>query len=376
MSVVILNNIRVVFVQGRSHRAGAQTCLARLLRHETVRKWNPAVLCSKPGWLTQECERLGVPVILEPFPSSRSLAARLYGISAFSRRVAGRLGGCTPAIVHANDHQEGLLALAVANRLGAKTAIVLRSPGMRREDYFKYRCNEFGYVSAIGDELAARVQSWDPARRIDCVYDGVFEDEFLPPKPKPASAPNKVLVIGSPLEWKGWADLTEAIFRLEQKAALPRMQFDFTGDRPAKNDNDLKIERLKSRCNFLGRVEAFRDLVRAYDLVINPSRMETFGMAAVEVLAAGVPLLSSRTGVIEAIQTQEAMLFASGDVAMLADALETILREWTKLDFGIDAAQRMIRQKFMIDHAAHELEKAYASLTESAPDIRRSGNVT
>lgn len=358
-------NKRVLFIQGRTHRAGAQTCLARLLRHEQAFAWNPVVLSSKPGWFTEECGRLGIPVLLEEFPSSRSLSGRLFGNEAFAKRAASALQvqNFSPSIVFANDHQEGILALSLAGRLQARTAILLRSPGMRREDYFKYRCNEFDHVSAIGDELTERVQAWDPGKTIHAAYDGVFEDEFLEPKPNPAAAPSKILAIGSPLDWKGWADLTEALHMLESDA-LPNLQIDFTGTMPSSGENDLKLGRLKNVvCNFIGRVEKFRELVRGYDLVVNPSRMETFGMAAIEVLAAGVPLLSSKTGVMEDVQTNPAMLFEPADPASLAEALRNVLERWSATDFGVASAQRNIRRKFMIDHAAAALDAAFESLT-------------
>jgi glycosyltransferase involved in cell wall biosynthesis len=354
----------VLFLQGRTHRAGAQTCLARLLGHEKVKAWKPSVLCSKPGWLTRECDRLQVRVLVEPFPSSRSLSARLFGNKSFARKVTRRLAenSIAPGIVHANDHQEGLLALEIAQRTGARTAIVLRSPGTTRDDYFKYRCNEFDYISAIGDELTQRIQAWDPSRKIECAYDGVFEHEFLAPKALAPEPPSRILVIGSPLAWKGWVDLIDAVSGLAQEDSLARMQFDFTGDPPPPAGNALEIGHLPSRYNFLGRVDAFRDLVRTYDLVVNPSRMETFGMAAIEVLAAGVPLLSSRTGVIEDVQTSAEMLFAPDNPPSLADALKNILSRWTEIDFGVAAAQRQIRSKFMIDSAAAELDTAYRGL--------------
>lgn len=355
----------VLFLQGRTHKAGAQTCLARLLRHDLLRQWNCRVLSSQPGWFTEECERLGVPVTLTEFPSSRSLAARLFGNEAFSKRVAAELQekNFKPAVVFANDHQEGLLALSLTKRFGAKSAILLRSPGMRQEDYVKYRCGSFDHIRAIGDELTARVQAWEPAKKIIAAYDGVFEDEFLPLKEKLALAPSRILAIGSPLVWKGWADLVEALTMLEQQGVLPKLHVDFTGAMSATGDNDLKLSLLANvECNFLGRVERFRELVREYDLVINPSRMETFGMAAIEVLAAGVPLLSSRTGVMEDVQTNPAMLFEPATPASLAQALRHLLENWSEMDFGIAPAQRNIRQKFMIDHAAAALEEALKEL--------------
>jgi len=65
--------------------------------------------------------------------------------------------------------------------------------------------------------------------------------------------------------------------------------------------------------------------VLGYDLVINPSRMESFGTAAIEVLAAGVPLLSSRTGVIEQVQESAEMLFPPHRPEALASALKNVL---------------------------------------------------
>ncbi|MEX2129071.1 MAG: hypothetical protein WD871_12640, partial [Xanthobacteraceae bacterium] len=216
----------ILFVQNRTQRAGAQTCLARLLRHDGMRRWSPMLLCSGGGWLVEECARYGVPVVEEGFPSSRSIPARLYGNNAFGRRIAGKLDAqsARPAIVHANDHTEGLLALELAKRLGARSAIFVRSPSMTRRDYFKYRCDRYDFISAVGDEIQARVQAWHAGREIALIHDGIYAEEFGPPRPKSAGPPSRVLAIGSALEWKGWADLTEALFRLEQEGALPPMQ--------------------------------------------------------------------------------------------------------------------------------------------------------
>ena len=355
----------VLFLQNRTHRAGAQTCLARLLRHDAIKQWNPVLVCSPGGWLVEEAARHGAAVVEEPFIRSRSIPSRLYGNAAFARRVARNLEARSirPTIVHANDHTEGLLGLEIARLTGARTAIFLRSPTMTRDDYFKYRCDRYDFISAVGDEFQSRVRAWDAAREIELIHDGIFEDEIGPPKTKSPSPPGRVLVIGSPLDWKGWADLTEALYRLEREGVLPPLQFDFTGARPGSGGNDLKLDRLSvACCSFIGRVEQFRDLVLGYDLVINPSRMETFGMAAIEVLAAGVPLISSRTGVIELVQESPDMLFPPQRPDAVASALKNVLTRWTEIDLGVAGAQENIRRRFLIDHAATRLNEVYERL--------------
>lgn len=355
----------VFYLQNRTHRAGAQTCLARILRNKTAKDWSPILVSSEKGWLTDEAERAGVAVISERFPRSRSLQARLYGNLGFARRVAEGAKSISRknSIVHANDHLEGLLGLALAERLGAAKAIFLRSPGMTRDDYYKYRCNEYDLIVAVGDELQSRAQSWEPGRVIQLIYDGIEEREFASAKPKHMQLPTRILVIGSPLDWKGWADLTEALFSLEREGSLPPLTFDFTGVKPARSENDLKLERLRIvKCNFLGRVEAFRELVRGYDLVINPTRMESFGMAAIEVLAAGVPLLSSRTGVIEQVMRNPEMLFLPHRPEAIASCLKNVFARWTEMDFELDRIQENIRRLFLIDRTVGSLSAAYTQL--------------
>lgn len=355
----------VLFVQNRTHRAGAQTCLARLLRHEVIKAWNPVLVCSPGGWLVGECRRIGVPVIEETFPRSRSLGGRLFGNASFARRVKNALHARSldPAIVQANDHQEGLLGLELAKALGARTAMFLRSPTMTHEDYRKYRCGDYDFISAVGDDFLRRVQSWEPGRELALIRDGIYADEILAPRPRSTARPERILVIGSPLAWKGWADLTEALYLLEQEGSLPPLRFDFTGEKPDSAANDLKLDRLSvAQCNFLGRVEGFRDLVLGYDLVINPTRMETFGMAAIEVLAAGVPLLSSRTGVIEQVLETEDYLFQPGIPSELAGALGRLLVNWQEADLDVAQCQKNIREKFLIDTSAFRVDVSYRDL--------------
>lgn len=359
-------SVSVAFIQKRTHRAGAQTCLARLLRHDAMKAWNPLLVCSEAGWLTAECEKHHIPFIIQPFPSSRSLSSRLFSNHSWAVKIRRLLESKNlyPTIVHANDHLEGLLGLALARELKAHKAIFLRSPGMKREDLFKYGCTEYDSIAVVGDELLARNKGWAPETMFKLIHDGIEISEFMDVKAKAPQFPNRILVIGSALDWKGWADLTEALFILQEQNKLPEVTFDFTGDKPDPAKNDLKLERLTTGTyNFIGRVEGFRELVRGYDLVINPTRMESFGMAAVEVLAAGVPLLTSRTGIIEQVQDDSRFLFHPKTPTELAERLEYLIRHWESMGINVLRSQANIREKFTVDIAMTRLTAEYQRLT-------------
>jgi glycosyltransferase involved in cell wall biosynthesis len=158
--------------------------------------------------------------------------------------------------------------------------------------------------------------------------------------------------------------VTEALFLLQKEERLPPLRIDFTGAEPDAAINDLKLSRLTSvDAHFLGRVEGFRDLLRQYDLVVVPSRMECFGTAAMETLAAGVPLLSTQTGAVVSVLSNIELLVPPARPDLLAAALRNIFERWSEIDFGVEAAQEEIRRRYLIDHAAERLDAIYGELT-------------
>jgi glycosyltransferase involved in cell wall biosynthesis len=293
------------------------------------------------------------------------LPARLYGNAQFVSAVLRKLHDLAiqPNIVHANDHWEGILGIRLAKAFSARSIVFLRTSRLTGEDYFKYWCDRYQIAATIGPVLQARAQSWSPHQRIDMIYDGIEHNEFLPPIQKANRTPRHLLVIGAERRSKGWADFVEALSILEGRNMRLPERVDFTGNRPSQAENDLDISRVANvQFNFLGRIEGFRDLVRKYDLVVNPSRSDSFGMAAIETLAAGAPLLTSRTGVLEQVVPVDHMLFPPRQPSALADALERLIREWHQLDFGVAQAQELIRQKFPIEQSAAAVDSLYRQL--------------
>jgi len=361
-------DLRIVFLQKRPHKAGAQTCLGRLLAHMQARGLSSLLLTSEGGWLTEECERHGVRALVESFPRSTTLPAMLLGNASFVKRASESLASINfqPDIVHANDHPEGPLALKLARKCGAKSAMFLRSTWMTETDYFLHCCHKFDFLSAVGEELRERARKWDPSREIALIPDGLPSSEFDEAREKAAAFPERLLVIGSPVAYKGWSDFCGALhLLLRQMSRLPVQEVHFTGERPDPPDSDLGLKRFDGiKFEFVGRVEDFRGLVRNYDLIVNPSRGESFGVAALESLAAGIPLVSSRTGVIEKVLESDHMLFRPNSPADLARALKYLMLHWKDLDTGVAKAQENIRMKFDLDRSVEKLLSEYERLLQ------------
>lgn len=354
----------VLFLQRRAGRAGAQSCLFRLMRADRAAGGRPVLVTAAKGWLTEACGAADVPVETLPFPSSRSLTGRLWGNRLWARRLAVELGrhGWSPAMVVGNDHQESLLTLALAKALDVPSGIILRSSGMTAHDFRKYDCGRHDLVFAIGEDFLGRARGFPGGESALPLVDGLADEDFLAAPPLPPAFPERALVLGTPHPDKGWGDLLQALDRLPTDAPARRLRLDFTAAPTDAERAALGLGRFDlSRCRFLERTDDFAARLADYDLVINASRRETFGMAALEALAAGRVLISSRTGVIERVLQDPRLLFAPADIEGLAAVLAGLPEVWNALGPEIDASRESIRETFGISAALSLFRAGIAS---------------
>jgi glycosyltransferase involved in cell wall biosynthesis len=359
----------VILVQQRAHKAGAQVALWRTFGEPVLQALHPVLLCGEEGWLTRAWRQRGLPCRVLPFPASRTLAARLLANGSFARRAARQLAGAglRGRLVLGNDHGEGLLAHAVGRVLHIPRVLFLRSSETTRRDFHKHLGHRFDRVYAVGEELRARVAAWCPAQRVGLLLDGLGQADFHSPKPRAAEFPRHLLVVGSESPYKGWQDFAAALDRLEAEPGFPALTLDFTGPAPDPRATDVQLGKpRRSTLNFIGRVEQFVELVRAYDLVIHPSREESFGLAMLEVLAAGVPLVCSRVGVIGRIQENPALLFEPNAPARQAETLLHLWRHWRHIDFGIERCQEHIQRLCSLESIAATLARDFGQLLGAA----------
>lgn len=356
----------ILFIQNRSGKSGAPVALSRLLRHPEILKFNPILLTSKRGWLSEQCDQFAIPSIIEAFPSSRSAFGLLWKNKSFTKKIINRLRkkNLCPRLIIGNDHLEGILANDFKKNLQIPSVVFLRSSQTTKDVYFKYQCHLASQCYTVSEQLQQRVLDWDSNSGIKILHDGLYEKEILSPKSIPPDFPSKILIAGNESPNKGWPDLVQAIDELEKNSQFPSLEFDFTGEQTAS----FFQKNRRAKFNFISRGKNFTELVREYDLVIHPSRAETFGLAMIETLAAGVPLLCSRVGIIEKIQKNKTLLFEPNNSSDLACKLQALWEKWSSIDFQLEECQNLIRKQFLIDHIAGDLSRDLEELIHSHHD--------
>jgi N-acetyl-alpha-D-glucosaminyl L-malate synthase BshA len=120
---------------------------------------------------------------------------------------------------------------------------------------------------------------------------------------------------------------------------------------------------------FLGKQEPIEEILSIADLFLMPSGSETFGLAALEAMACGVPVVASNIGGLPEliIEGETGYLCPLGDIEAFTDRARRILTDET-LQQRMSAAARHRAEEFDTSHIVPRYEAYYEQvLSQAAP---------
>jgi N-acetyl-alpha-D-glucosaminyl L-malate synthase BshA len=118
---------------------------------------------------------------------------------------------------------------------------------------------------------------------------------------------------------------------------------------------------LTDKVIFLGNQNRVEPILPCADLFLLPSEEESFGLAALEALACGVPVIgSSGTGLVEVIDDyRDGFLLPVGDTTSMARAAIALLKDKERLAEFKKSASELALKRFSADKIVPEYEKYY-----------------
>lgn len=120
-----------------------------------------------------------------------------------------------------------------------------------------------------------------------------------------------------------------------------------------------------SRVFTVGKIRDAANLIKLSDVFLLPSETESFGLAALEAMAEGVPVISSNTGGIPEVNKQGYSGYLSdvGDVDEMAENCLKLLRDKDELaKFKNQAFEQA--KKFDLQKVLHQYEDLYTKVVE------------
>jgi N-acetyl-alpha-D-glucosaminyl L-malate synthase BshA len=140
----------------------------------------------------------------------------------------------------------------------------------------------------------------------------------------------------------------------------------------------VKKLHLEDKIQFLGNLSKVEDILPVVDLFLGPSEEEAFGLAALEALACGVPVIASEgTGLVEVVDHgHDGYLYPIGDTWSMANAAVSLLQDTDKLNEFKKHASVKAHRDFNSDRIVDQYERHYKNVLAGKPTLPEASEVS
>lgn len=264
----------------------------------------------------------------------------------------------TIARVVATVHSPMLTDTAAIAEPGLRTTLAklnARFLSVRLEQAWIDRADDLIAVSrGVARELALH---YSLGRRRPVVIENGVDTRLIRPDPSIHREP-RALYVGR-LGWR------KGLFRLFDAIALlpPSIGLDLAGEGPLRAALEQRASRLgiRERVRFLGFLD--REQLRARLLtagcLVNPADYESGPLTVLEAMAAGCPVVSTRTGIVADLGDSAPVALADASAGPLAAAIDRTLSGGREVEGRALAARRLVERHFDWETVVDRLEAVY-----------------
>jgi L-malate glycosyltransferase len=238
----------------------------------------------------------------------------------------------------------------------------------------RYSIEQSDGVTSISSYLKQRtIQEFAIRKPIEVIYNFVNCDTYKRQaqpeyRAKFANAEERILVhLSNFRPVKRIGDVIEVFDRVRKQ--LPARLL-LMGDGPERSRAEWLVSQkgLRDRVEFLGKVDRVNEKLSIADLMLMPSELESFGLAALEAMACEVPTVATGVGgVPEVIEHgRTGFLAPVGDVETMAKDAIAVLSDEKRLREMGQLARWEAQSRFCASRIIPEYEKFYERVLERA----------
>lgn len=233
----------------------------------------------------------------------------------------------------------------------------------------RWMYSQYDAIACVTDDTAKSLVAWAPAMagKVRTCLNGIYVDRFRTAEPLgraalgvPENCPI-VLSVGRLVHPKDHATTIRALQRVDAAHLV------IVGSGPdlAAHQALARSLGVGARVHFLAARSDIPQVMKSADIFVQSSRFEGFGIAALEAMASGIPVIASRVAGLTELVGDAALLFDSGDDATLAAHLNAALQNpAARADLVLRGSKRA--DSFNMERTIDAYEALYETVMQSA----------
>ena len=362
----------ILEIIGDSTLAGAPRHLLSLLENFDYKKFRLFVICP-PGPLAGEVKGLkkGIDLEIVPMKSKIDLSA--------IKEIRANIKHIKPDVIHVHGTRAGALGRLAA--IGFSYPVIytehLWTKNYKLSNIISQQLQLIGLwfldmfttlniavSQAVKDFMVENQISRDS--KVVVIYNAIE-----PTKKKASIFSSKQIIIGTvgTLNYqKGVQFLISAMEKIIKE--FPEVSLEIVGEGTYRKQLEHQVKRMKLSkfIHFNGFIKDIEDKMADFDIYVQASLSESFGLAIVQAMGLGIPVVATHTGGIPEVITtgKSGILVEIGNPQSLADGILELLRDHKKAEKMGKMAQEEAKIKFNLKDMVSETEKIYEEVAQKS----------
>lgn len=378
---------KVLFVHHYAMVSGAEISLINILRNINESRFEP-ILCCPEGELVEQLRiadlrfyPCNIP-LLKKTPNPLILGHFLLKVVTITLRLLWIITKEQIDTIYANSFTACLFC-GPAAKLSRATLI------WHMHDLIKHGLFNKLFVSLAGkcsNKVIATtnvmktnlISCGVSSAKIEVVYNGIDTDEYDRTKINQTQFRDEIGIdantpltgiVGQLTPWKGHWDFLQAACIIIK--TIPHTRFIIVGDTRLPNNNtyrhklEVRVKTLGLERNviFTGFRKDIKNIISSFDILINASSAEPFGMTIIEAMALGVPVIATNAGGVSEIIDDgvNGILFDISDAEQLAQKWINALEKPDFLESIRRNASAIVAEKFLLSNQVNKIENVILS---------------
>ena len=381
--------IKILMVLHSSGLTGPNKATVSLLKAMDKDKYKVDVACPRDGDLSKVLREAGIFRVPLEFGRNRDILTAIDLIRILKRNnyhvLHGHMGRVGPMIC-ASGKMAGVPAIILTEHMNDSSHTWMREDKLRLRIHHLFHmlsnsildrviavseCARISYIARQGMREDKVVTIYNSTRIME--DHRVLDDSARTSLREELRFGENTLVVGTVgrlIKEKGHEDVVMAGRRVLHK--YPEARFLVVGDGPQRAYLEAlaRKEGLADKCIFLGFRRDMDDVMRAIDILVQPTHREcpeSFGLVLIEAMARRKAVIASDIEPFREIikDGENGLLFSEKDVTALADKLTILLEDRAIVRLLAERAFCVVKERFNPESAARKTEELYSDILRS-----------